>query len=441
MFYLKKLLAAVALFVFFNSCVNQNTITVVNRNFDTEIEQQQNLIFTFNQDMVNDTLINRWDTAQLIQFSPHIKGLFKWNSKNELMFSPENTFGPATYYKAEITGKVLEGKSNYQFKEPLIFEFHTPLLKMENLHAHWSISTQDNNAIKLLAKIQFNYPVIGDNLMSKIQVKVDGQDKSFAVMPSGMTDEVVLQINDVEFKKSQKINLEVAAQKGLVVKGSNYATTEILTRKTEVPLPDRLSIINAQGEYEATQTVIHVYTNQAVDMNKVNTFLSIQPKVNITVEQANDGFFIKGSFDPGQVYQLSIAAGLKGMIGGSLEQAYTVMVPFGEMQPSISFLNNGMYLSDKSSKNMGISIVNVPKIKLSVYKVYENNILSYMRQNSYEGYSEDEEDFSSSTQYTTYGMEQYGDLVMERTYETKNLPMVNNMQLLNLSMNEINAFT
>ena len=125
-----------------------------------------------------------------------------------------------------------------------------------------------------------------------------------------------------------------------------------------------------------------------------------------------------------------------------LEQDFIATVPFGEMQPSISFTNAaGMYLSSKGNRNIGIQLVNVPKVRVSVYKVYENNILNFMRQNSYSNYYEESDDGSyGGNQYNIYGIENYGDLVMQRNYSAKSLPCGNGINLLNLSLDEINAY-
>ena len=80
------LLSLLGLFLF--SCLSRNEVRISNRNFGDEIEQQQNLIFTFDKDLVPDSLLNNWDTIPYVNFSPSVKGKFKWNTVRELVFSP-----------------------------------------------------------------------------------------------------------------------------------------------------------------------------------------------------------------------------------------------------------------------------------------------------------------------------------------------------------------
>ena len=73
-----------------------NEIQLVTKNFEAEVEQQQNLIFTFDKDLVPDSLTGMWDTVPYLAFTPEVKGKYKWNSSKELMFSPLSGFLPSS---------------------------------------------------------------------------------------------------------------------------------------------------------------------------------------------------------------------------------------------------------------------------------------------------------------------------------------------------------
>ena len=62
--------------LFLFSCNGKNDVQVTSTNFNGEIEQQQNLEFTLNKELVPDSLLNVWDSTAYIEFSPKVKGLF-----------------------------------------------------------------------------------------------------------------------------------------------------------------------------------------------------------------------------------------------------------------------------------------------------------------------------------------------------------------------------
>ena len=52
-------------------------------------------------------------------------------------------------------------------------------------------------------------------------------------------------------------------------------------------------------------------------------------------------------------------------------------VAFGELEANISFTNSkAVYFSKKGGKNIEVQITNVPKVKLIISKIYENNLLT-----------------------------------------------------------------
>lgn len=93
--------ALCTLFVF--GCTNlSNVLKLDHTNFTEEIVPDQNLSFTFASDLVPDSLTQKWDTLPYIKFTPEVKGKFRWNAPNELIFSPVEPFAPSTDFTARI---------------------------------------------------------------------------------------------------------------------------------------------------------------------------------------------------------------------------------------------------------------------------------------------------------------------------------------------------
>ena len=89
-------------------------------------------------------------------------------------------------------------------------------------------------------------------------------------------------------------------------------------------------------------------------------------------------------FDSEKGYELTVIKGLRGKIGGVLKEDYFSSVAFGELEAKINFTNSkAVYLSKKGGKNIEIQITNVPKVKLIISKIYENNLLMAQRYGYY----------------------------------------------------------
>src|SRR5439155_3424087 len=93
--------------IFLSSC-KKNSITLSFTNAKGEVPMLGNLLFRFSHSLVGDSMLNAWDSANYISFVPKLKGKFRWQSPDELVFSPSEPLDPATTYTAKIRSTVLK---------------------------------------------------------------------------------------------------------------------------------------------------------------------------------------------------------------------------------------------------------------------------------------------------------------------------------------------
>ena len=114
-------------------------------------------------------------------------------------------------------------------------------------------------------------------------------------------------------------------------------------------------------------------------------------------------------------------------------------------KPNINFTNSkAVYLSKKGAKNIEVQITNVPKVKLMISKIYENNLLmaqryGYYPQESREpDYASYDEDYEGDYYYDEYGGgdAMLGDVIYEKEIDTSSLPKSGAGRLLNFSQFE-----
>ena len=129
---------------------NAGKLVITDRNFKEEISQSENLVFTFNEDLVPDSLLYTWDTTEFMQFEPAIKGKYQWTSPNVLVFSPMQPFAPSTEFKAQLSERVLQNR----LKKDLTLDpkstnihFHTPYLSVDNFTANWQKSADRKSVV------------------------------------------------------------------------------------------------------------------------------------------------------------------------------------------------------------------------------------------------------------------------------------------------------
>jgi uncharacterized protein YfaS (alpha-2-macroglobulin family) len=449
------------------SCSPSNEITLSNKNFDAEIEQQQNLVFEFAtpaaRPLVPDSLTGLWDSTQYVTITPRVAGSFKWTSPTTLVFSPSVGFKASTDYKAVLSDAIVgrittpDGKKVGLPKERE-FSFHTPYLTLGSADAAWTRRTPivaggaASSTIEIRSELAFTYAVNPANLAERLRVTVDGKDIPFETRTTAPAKNIAIGIKAGKEVGGKQMTITI--DKGLRCAESEYLTPEKLEMQVSVPSTDDFKVALVTTDYEEDSPIVRVFTTQGIDASndELRTLVKVAPRPqNFDVVLTDNGLALRGAFQPDTVYQLTISRNLRGIFGVNLGGEFTQTVQFGSLQPGISFVEKkAMYLSSAGTRNIAVRITGAGRVKVIVEKIYENNLLAYTRSGS-EGYSEDGQplalgktykyDYDEATgegqSYMDYNdVDDYGDPVFERTYDVKALPKQSGYHVLNLNFQD-----
>ena len=145
-----------------------------------EIDPYANLVFTFDEKVVDEARQNRWDTTRYVTFSPAVRGKFKWTGDRELTFSPLQPFRPSTVFAAALRPETLpSGKQKLALNRP---KFHTPALDMAAPQVFYGSSKRAAGTAELRLNLVFNYPVRPADVKTRLTVTQDGKPVAFEVV-------------------------------------------------------------------------------------------------------------------------------------------------------------------------------------------------------------------------------------------------------------------
>lgn len=406
--------------------------------------QLGNLIFRFNQSVYPDSLLNNWDSTDYISFEPKIPGRFRWDGPDELIFSPSQPLLPATTYKATIKNDVLRYSKYNSIKGGDEINFHTASLQLNDAQVTWVLQDESSRSAVPQINLQFNYPVKTEDLKEKLRVLVDGNKIDYAMQNIGVSNAVSLHLNS--FKGEDKnYEAQVIIDKGLKPEKGQNSTEDAIKSLLSIPSPYVLNINNVESEHDGTEGVVRIYTSQQLNGQNVASFIKFEPAVNYTVEYTDFGVALHSDkFSAENSYTLTVAKGLRGIIGGVLKEDYNGSVAFGQLESDVKFTNSkAVYLSKKGGGNIEVRITNTPKVKLIISKIYENNLLMADRY----GYEPQDNNESNDAGYSSYqdnGENNYdnysnavaGDVIYTREIDTRSLPKSGAGRILNISQFE-----
>jgi uncharacterized protein YfaS (alpha-2-macroglobulin family) len=437
-------LTLLAVSLSFFAC-NRNAVTLSYTNAKDEVPQLGNLTFRFSQSMVKDENLNVWDSTEYITFEPAIPGRFRWESPDQLVFSPAQPLSPATTYKAEVKKAVLKDSKYDKVSDADDIRFHTPALTLDNSQVIWMLENETTRKAVPQVDLYFNYRINPEDLKDKLTIEVDGVKADITAVTLSTDNKISYRINGLK-QEDKELEAKVIIAKGLKPESGNTSTEEPITGSLLIPSPWVLTIQNVTSDHDGVEGFVQVTTSQQLTGEGLREALAFDPEMGFTTEVTETGFTIRSDkFDVMRSYVLNIAKGLRGKIGGTLKEPYSTSVAFGELEAGINFTNKkAVYLSKKGGKNIEIQITNVAKVKLVISKIYENNLILAQRYGYYPqesrpvraSYGDDYEGDYYNEDYYGGGDAMFGDVIYEKEIDTRSLPRSGGGRLLNFSQFE-----
>jgi uncharacterized protein YfaS (alpha-2-macroglobulin family) len=435
----------IAIGIFFLSACTRNAVKLDYTNARDEVPQLENLVFRFSNSLIKDSMLNVWDSAEYISFEPSIPGRFRWESPDQLVFSPSRPLAPATAYKAKIRNEVLRYSKFNTIKNADNIKFHTPGLTLDNAQVTWVLQDEQSRVAVPQVDLYFNYRINPADLKEKLKIEVDGNPMNYTMQTLSADNKISIRINGMTKTEDKNYEAKITIGKGLKPVEGNNATEEALTSTLSIPSPYVLTIQNVESEHDGTEGIVTVTTSQQLTSESIASYVKFSPQVKYTTELTDNGFIVRSSgFDVEKSYSLSIARGLRGRIGGVLKEEFNGSIAFGELEASISFVNGkAVYLSKEGTRNVEVKITNVPRVKLVISKIYENNLMisqryGYSPRESRESGSDDDDDYyEEDYNYASYRDNNYdvsmGDVIYEKEIDTRSLPKSGAGRILNFS--------
>lgn len=430
-----SLIVSLCLLVFLQSCKfgGGTEVSLDSTSFDEIVQQKENLTFTFNQDLVPDSLLQDWQDSEYVQFSPPVSGRFKWKSRNELIFSPNTPFPPNTDFTATLTKELLKhADKKYSLGGDKSLEFHTPYLEITNSNSFWKLADNGKDPV-IGANLAFNYSVKAEDLAQKLSVEVDGKNTAYNLLNTGTTSNVRLEIPNVDFNEESDIRFVLAS--GFQLTENSRATAKPLEMSNVLAAPTSVGIAGVEAEHDGVEGRVVVTTSQQVSGDNLKKMIFFKPSIAFEVQATASGFIVTSeNFDSATAYDMTLSKDIAGVFKGTLEEDFRQQVTFGDLEPNIDILaGDALYMGSRGKKNMAVRIVNVPQVKVKIIKIFENNIMAFMEQGYSWGWESFEEDGDwQYYDYKYYNTEKYGKLIYEAEHDTKDLDKVGKTRLLNI---------
>lgn len=303
----------------------------------------------------------------------------------------------------------LEANQNYKIEFiykniPIVLEFQTGWIenftykaKLEQdeekayLHLNYSFGNTYNWQFK-------------DKTQEGLKITLDGKELAFNL------GEFSLDTDDIKLLDKPQELVLTYDEKIMGFKEAKVLQFQIPSK----PKDNDFRLISAE---EKDQIATLKFSKELAENQAFQDFIQISPELNFRAWSVGKELKISANFEPGEKYQVKIAKGLKsnqGLINKGEEANITLQK---DLDPSLVFANDGVFLPSGAEYQVYIKSRNVKKIHLKVSQIFSNNINEYLRYKNLVGKKDD------STQeafYSSDGFNYVAKKVIDKKIELKN---------------------
>ena len=348
--------------------------------------------------------------------SPALAGSWKWQDTNALRFQPSGQFPIASQYTLTLIPERLL-KPGQEFVGDTEFVVRTDQFLVEGVDVQEEPALEGKARVVYRGTIRFNYPVHPELLVSKIRL-VDpdlGDDN-----PVEVTLETDWPSPQIGFQTAAVQKQRDERKVRLVIDGSltpfegNVPLPEDFVHEIPVGSSTRLAVWGVETEPGARESTLRVRFSSPISAAVAEKYVRVEPAVRYRPSAERNVLSLTGEFRPGEGYTLTIGKGLPATDDAVLPEEYKAQVRLPDLEPSVGFQSQGMFLSASGTKTVAVETVNVGEVQMTIDRVYLNNLFFLFQ---YGGF------FEGETTYAGGGVAHaLGDRVTDATLPVRSRP-------------------
>jgi len=313
---------------------------------------------------------------KIVSISPSVKGKLTAINSRTLRFNPEENLQPDTEYTVKVNLSKIVDKVPSDFKN-YTFKFRT-------IRPNFTINT--NNIQSYSKEWQYLEGVLKSaDILSletaKTLISATQKNKKLAIKW-----QPVLQSSKVyEFKIDSIRRFEEDSDIEIKWSGKKHGIDNEGDSKMKIPGINNFSIVKVNVLQSPEQ---HLALNFSDPIKKQQTFkglVAIQNAKNL--KYVVDGNVLKVYPDTrisGNVL-VEVLQGIKSVDGHKLKKSFSEKIAFEQLKPAVKLISNGVILPNSNDLKFNFQAVNLKAVDIRVIKIYENNVLQFLQENSLDG--------------------------------------------------------
>src|SRR5437867_1713860 len=328
-----------------------------------------------------------------VTLSPNLGGTWRWQGANVLRFEPTDHFAMATEYQITVIpqrlvkpGQIFMGKTD--------FTVRTDQFQVERVDTVEEQVLEGKHVVTIRGNVRFNYSVNPGVLASKMRLIDPLQGET---NPIPLELETTYRSQDIGFhskpveKQKDKRELRLVILSDLKPEGGNLPLAADWVHTIPLGSAEKLEIRGVSPLSADPESSVRLRFSSPVSPEIAKQYVKVTPEVQYRLSAERNELILTGGVHPGEQYELVIAQGLPASDEAVLPQEYKTHIQMPDLQPSVDFQSQGMFLSASGYRAIALKSVNMAQARLTIDRVYRNNLFFLFGDYSYSSlYREDQ---------------------------------------------------
>lgn len=313
--------------------------------------------------------------ADLVQFSPSIKGQLTWADAQTLLFKPEERLPSGTTYqvKVDLPELFTDEKDKFEFSFSTIkqnFRLETQGLEPE--------TTDDLKTNSYSGRIVTADHTTDDLVEQMLKAEQNGK-------------ELEIEWNHYPSEKAHLFKVrgvkreELSGTLHLLYDGKSIGVDKADKETIDIPSLNDFKVVDARVVMHPNQCVVVTFSDPLDEKQNINGLISIGNLSRLKYSIENNRVKVYPSRRISGSKTVIVSPGIKNILGYTVNSEERYDLTFETPKPAVQLIGKGTILPNSDGLIFPFKAVSLKSIEVRIIKIFENNVASFLQVNQLDG--------------------------------------------------------
>ncbi|SMO59954.1 hypothetical protein SAMN06265379_103234 [Saccharicrinis carchari] len=317
-------------------------------------------------------------STSIMKLTPSVKGDFYWNDNQTLAFKAKERMKGGTVYKVQVKLKQVFKDSAEDFE----FTFQTLSqnirLDMGQVSPYQNTDLSDN---KLGGTLVLADDADINQVHKVITARQKGEELEVEWLAPATANNYPFLLHHIK-RSSSPSTVQIR------VSGEPISVDLNESKKIRIPSINDFELLACKTVFEPRQAIEISFTDPLNPTQDLSGLVELDNNTFFTSEIDNNILNLYPNTSMTGDVKVTIHPGIENILGIKNKAKETALLTFTSNKPQVEFLGKGTILPESSGLTIPFKAVSLKEVQVQIIKIYENNIASFLQQNSLDGNSQ-----------------------------------------------------